>query len=365
MRTGISNLPLHGGRCPKWLFPRMRDLSGAIIEAIAMEYGGNEVLRRLSDPYFFQSLGCVVAFDWHSSGLTTTLCGALKEGVDPQRTGIAVLGGKGKTSKKTPQEIEGLAEKFSIKSRQIEILKYSSRMAAKVDGSCVQDGYQLYHHTFIVSERGEWCVVQQGMNPVNNYARRYHWLSEALISFVEDPQTAICCDVTGRVMNMVAEESEESRKASVDLVKEDPNRLARFFSGGQSLLTDFWGLDFPRLDMKRGHYIPLMNKRNLDTLKKAYEIQPHDYEELLAIGGVGPKTIRSLALIGQVIYGAEPSWKDPAKFSFAHGGKDGIPFPVDRETYDSSIEILKVGIQEAKMGAKDRMNAMERLGKLF
>lgn len=365
MRTGIAHLPLHGGRCPKWLFPRMRDLSGAIMEAIVMEYGVDEVLRRLADPYFFQSLGCVVGFDFHSSGLTTTLCGALKEAIKPERTGVAVLGGKGRTSRKTPEEIDGLNDIFTISSKKILKLKYSSRMVAKVDGSCVQDGYHLYHHTFVVSEKGKWCVVQQGMNPVNRYARRYHWLSETIISFVEDPQTAICCDRTGKALNMVAEESRESRKASVDLVKEKPERLSRFFNGGQSLITDFAGMALVSLSMKRGHYIPLMGKRNLDTLKKAHEIQPRSYEELLTIQGVGPKTIRSLALIGQIIYGTEPSWKDPAKFSFAHGGKDGVPYPVDRKTYDSSVEVLKTGIQEAKMGIRDRMRSLEKLSTLY
>ncbi len=366
MRTGIANLPLHPGKCPKWLFPRMRDLSGAIVEAIALEYGRDEVLRRLSDPFFFQSLGCVVGFDWHTSGLTTTLCAALKEGVDPQETGIAVLGGKGKTSRKTPKEIDGLYETFPLQTGKIGELKYASRMAAKVDSVCIQDAYQLYHHSFFVSERGDWCVIQQGLNPGNRYPMRYHWLSDTITSFVEEPHSGIAAESREQdVLNMVARESGDSRKASVDLVKESPTRLERILTRGQSFLTDFRSGGFPELEMRRSHFIPGMDKRNLETLRRAHEVQPKDYEELLSLPGVGPKTVRALALIGQIVYGAEPSWRDPAKFSFSHGGKDGIPYPVDRAGYDRSIGILKTGLQEAKIGNREKMAAIKRLSTLY
>jgi len=367
MRTGVANLPLHPGKCPRWLFPRMRDLSGAIIEAIALEFGSGEVLRRLSDPFFFQSLGCVVGFDWHSSGLTTTLCGAMKEGVHAEATGIAVLGGKGKASKKTPEEIEKAAETFPLSSKKAEELKRASRMAAKVDSACVQDGYHLYHHTFVVSELGEWCVIQQGMNSESRYARRYHWLSEAVLSFVNEPHAAVCCDAHAAALNMVAVESNAARTASVELVKEKPERIVRALLGSQSFLADFLSpaTAMAALQMQRRHDIPQMDKRTLETLCRAYEVQPTDYEELLSVPGVGPKTVRSLALIGQIVYGAEPSWRDPTKFAFAHGGKDGVPYPVDRSRYDRSIEMLRSAVQDAKLGEREKMMAMKRLAAFF
>ena len=359
MKTGTADLPLHTGHCPKWLFEKMVKLSGAIAEAIVLEFGKDEFLRRLSNPYFFQSLGCVIGFDWHSSGLTTTVCGALKEAIKPEDLGIAILGGKGKASRKTPQEIENLSEIFSLKTKTLEKLKYASKMSAKVDNTAIQDGYQLYHHVFIVSEEGKWAVIQQGMSNETNYARRYHWLSENVRSYVNEPHTAICCDFRkNKTLNMTAKESEESRKASVDIVKDNPKHIEKFFTR-QKKLTDY---SLRSLKMQKSHFIINMNRINMETLRKAYEIQPKNYEELLSIKGIGPKTIRALALIGQIVYGAEPSWKDPAKFSFAHGGKDRIPYPVDKKTYEKSIEILKIGIQEAKIGNREKIAAIKRLG---
>jgi len=359
-RTGISDLPLHGGKAPPWLFKRMVKLAGGVTEAIVLEYGQDEFLRRLSDPYWFQAFGCVLGFDWHSSGLTTTVTGALKEGLNSENVGIAFAGGKGRASRKTPSEILSLAEKFSLSTRQIEGMQYSSRMSAKVDNTAIQDGYQLYHHFFVFTERGKWTVVQQGMNPGNRYARRYHWLSENVQSFVEEPHTGIACDSRGQtVLDMTARKSLETRKVSVDIIKETQD-FSRFASR-QSLLGDFIGQQPKILHMPKTHFILNMGKRDLETLRKAHDLQPENYEHLLGIHGVGPKTVRSLALISEVIYGTTPSWEDPVKFSFAHGGKDAVPYEVDRETYSKSIEILRTGIEQAKLGQKERLEAIKRL----
>ena len=361
MRTGITNLPLHYGKAPKWLFERMVKLSKAITIVIVNEYGQKEFLKRLSDPFWFQAFGCVLGFDWHSSGLTTTVLGALKEGMKENDFGIGVCGGKGKTSRKTLEEIEKMGDRFSLSDKKINELKYSSKMSAKIDNTALQDGYNLYHHSFIFTERGYWCVIQQGLNPQNQYARRYHWLSDDIKSFVDEPHKAICCDKKEKgVLNMVAKESEEARRISVDLVKENPEKINKFFNN-QTCLQEFFGHRIKKLHMPSSHFIINMKKINLVTLQKAYEIQPKNYEELLSIKGMGPKTIRALALISDLIYGEPPSWEDPVKFSFSHGGKDGIPYPVDKKTYDKSIEILERGIEEAKLGKKEKLNAIKRL----
>ncbi len=339
-RTGVADLPLHGGKCPPWLFRRMKRLAGLITEAVVHEYGVDEFLKRMSNPYFFQSLGCVLGFDWHSSGVTTTTMGALKESLDPEEHGIAVLGGKGGTSRKTPSEIETISQVFPLTENETEYLKRSSRMAAKVDTSALQDGYQLYHHNFLISEKGNWCVVQQGMNQTKRYARRYHWLSEHVSSFVEEPHEAICCDHTGRALNMVAKDSREARKCSVDLARDGPGEIRKYL----------------RMD---GHH--WIDNRIFPKLEDLHEFQPRDYEELLSLRGVGPKTIRALALTSKLIYGEEPSWRDPVRFSFAHGGKDGTPRPVDRETYDENTGILRNALDNAKLGSGERLKAVRRL----
>jgi len=339
-RVGISDLPLHGGRCPPWLFKRMKRLSGLISEVIIYEYGTDEFLRRIANPFFFQSFGCVLGFDWHSSGVTTTTLGALKESLDPEKHGIAILGGKGGTSRKTPDEIERMSQVFPLTENETEFLKYASRVSAKVDSSAVQDGYQLYHHNFLLSERGNFAVIQQGMNENNRYARRYHWLSEEIQSFVDEPHTAICCDHRGKTLNMVSVENEDSRKVSVDLVKDSLGEIRKY------------------LMMGRHHWI---EKRVFSKLLDLKEFQPRDYEEILAFHGVGPKTIRALALTSKLIYGTELSWKDPVKFSFARGGKDGTPYPVDRKTYDEGNEILREAIGNARLGSREKLHAIRRL----
>ena len=340
MKVGVCDLPLHYGSCPPWLFQRMKKLGKEISKTIVFEFGKDEFLRRLSDPFFFQSLSCILGFDWHSSGVTTTVTGALKEGIDKGELGIAILGGKGRASRKTLQEIGSLNNVFNFSDKKIEELIYASRMSAKVDNSVIQDGYQLYHHAFVVSEDGEWCVIQQGLSEKTRYARRYHWLSLEIKEFVNEPHTAICCDATGKTLNMSASESEDARKISVDLVKENPEHLKK------------------HLILDKKHEIDL---KNYKPLMDAYEFQPKNYEELVAIRGLGPKSIRALALLSSLIYGVEPSWRDPCKFAFSHGGKDGYPFPVDKKTYDKSIEILQVSIDNAKIDNREKLDAIKRL----
>jgi hypothetical protein len=362
-RIGIAELPLHGGRCPPWLFSRMKKLAGVITEAIVYEHGRGEFLKRISDPFFLQALGCALGYDWHSSGLTTVTMGALKEAIKPEELGIAVCGGKGKVSRRTPNEIEKIAELFSLSTSKAEKLQRASRMAAKVDNACLQDGYQLYHHCFVLTEDGEWAVVQQGMH--ERLARRYHWLSEGIRSFVEEPHSGICGDRREEfVLDMTARESEEARKTSLDLIKDDPKHLASYLRDVEQRSLDEYLERSPwvlKLTMPPKHAISELTERTLAALKRAYEIQPKNYEELVAIRGVGPKTIRALALISDLIYGTPPSWKDPIKYSFAHGGKDGVPYPVDRHTYQRTTEILESAIEEAKIGQKEKINALRRL----
>ncbi len=325
----------------------MTGLGGAIAETIVHEHGQAEFIRRISDPFFFQALGCVLAFDWHSSGLTTTTLGALKVALTRNELGIKVCGGKGKVSRKTPSEIEFNSEKLSLSSQKSESLVYASRMSAKVDSALVQDNYNLYAHFFVFSENGCYAVVQQGMNPKIGYARRYHWLS-GFENFIEEPHSAICCDKKeSEVLDLTSKKSSETRSISVDLVKDNPEHLER---------------DFNRvLNMTSNHYNLNLSRKSLTYLKKAYEFQPKNYEELIAIHGVGPSSVRALALISELVYGTKSSWCDPSKFSFAHGGKDGVPFNVKRKVMDSNTEFLKDAVKNAKMGDKDRLNAIRRL----
>ncbi|MEA1908390.1 MAG: DUF763 domain-containing protein, partial [Euryarchaeota archaeon] len=301
MKTGTMNLPLHGGRAPRWLFRRMVGLSREITKIIIYEYGTEEFLHRIADPHWFQAFSCVLGFDWHSSGTTTTTCGALKVAIDPAEMGIAVAGGKGRTSRKTPDEIRAISESdaFSLSGDMVDELVYSSKMSAKVDNTCVQDGYQLYHHCFIFTEKGGWAVVQQGMNTEDRYARRYHWLSSDLERFVCEPHLGICCDRTGaegEVLDMAARVSEETRKTSLDLVKDDPDHLMRYFRSdrNQTTLFDFDAASptpplatpsAPSFTMPAHH--PVLDcdlgKQGWKILQNAYELQPESYEELLSL----------------------------------------------------------------------------------
>ncbi len=361
-RTAVANLPLHGGNCPKWLFPRMRKLAGEICEAITIEYGNEELLRRMADAFFFQSLGCIISYDWHSSGLTTTTTAAIKEGIANRNLGIKVCGGKGSASRKTPAEIEECGSEFGITTTKIEKLKYSSRMAAKVDNNLIQAGYPLYHHSFFLTEDGKWAVVQQGMNNDNRYARRYHWLSGNVYDFVNEPHTAICGNKEENVLNMTAAASRESRKASVDILNDNPVHLRKYLRQlpfqQQSTLTSFETLSMPRHEPI---LITDLTERTLQQLQAAYEFQPENYEELVSLHGIGAKSVRALALASELIYGCRASWADPVKFSFAHGGKDGYPYPVDRNNYDKTIEVLRTAVENAKLEYKEKLNAIKHL----
>ena len=364
MKTGTANLPLHGGSAPPWLFKRMCLLACEIVEALIYEHCQEEFLRRISDPYWFQAFSCVLGFDWHSSGTTTVTTGALKMAITPERHGIAVAGGKGKTSTKAPADIQRLCNTFSFSSDKVANLVRASRMCAKVDNALVQDGYQLYHHAFFFTEKGEWAVVQQGMN--DSYARRYHWLSDRVKSFVEEPHNAICSQRQEQiVLDLTAAKSRENRKATLDIVKEGPSHL-RAYKAQRSLLDfgDSSSSPSPKLSMPRRHELISLfdiGEAGRKALQLAYELQPSSYEELVALRGLGPKRIRALALISELVYGAKPSWKDPAKFSFAHGGKDGTPFPVDRNTYDRTIRTLHEAVEEAKLEKKEKYEAIMRL----
>ena len=367
-KTGVANLPLHGGRAPRWLFKRMISLSRGIIDVISYEYGKKELLRRLSDPFWFQALSYVLGYDWHSSGTTTVTCGALKVAINPEEHGFAITGGKGKASRKTPQEIEKIGESYNFSTAKIEDLKYSRRMAAKVDTTAIQDGHDLYHHVFLFSENGLWTVIQQGMNEQTNYARRYHWLSNDFESFICEPHNVILGEKSElNVLDMVSKDSQSTQKISVDLVNDDPQHLKRDWAEltrRQNQRTlDNWAQS--EVDIKPFECLDMPRSINWNKMKEIYDFQPKNYEELLGMPGVGPKTVRALALISDLIYGQKPSWKDPVKYSFAVGGKDGVPYPVDRGAMDESTEIIRQGIQQAKIGKNERLHALKRLHNFF
>jgi len=351
-RTGVANLPLHYGKVPAWLFERMCQLARQITIATVTEFGAAEMLRRLSDPFWFQAFGCVLGYDWHSSGVTTTVCAALKEGLRglEKELGLFVAGGKGKTSRKTPAEIQSAEHALTIDPAP---LVYASRMSAKVDNSALQDGYQLYHHTFFFTTDGSWAVVQQGMNEANRYARRYHWLGEKVTDFVCEPQAPICAQAKGEALNLVASESAKARQVIADVaVQEKPDKIV----GRLNKLKT--------LNLPRRHYISL-EEIHPDRLTKifltVYEHQPPDFESLLALEGVGPKALRALSLISELVYDTPVSLRDPATYSFAHGGKDGYPYPVDKKTYDRSIQFLAQALEKAKIGDREKLDAFRRL----
>jgi hypothetical protein len=353
-QTGIANLPLHYGRVPPWLFDRMVKLAREITIAIVSDFGAEEMLRRLSHPYWFQAFGCILGYDWHSSGVTTTLCGALKEGLKglERDLGLFVAGGKGKTSRRTPEEIQRWGDYISLNPAP---LIYASRMSAKVDNSAVQDGYQLYHHSFLFTKRGSWAVIQQGMNETTRYARRYHWLGEQVSSFVNEPHSAVLSEGRGQALNLVAHESDPARTTITGIVTTQKP---------YEIITDLKKLK--TLTLPPHHYLTTQDLHP-DSLSRillsTYERQPGDFEQLLGLQGVGAKTIRALSLISELIYGVAPSYRDPARYSFAHGGKDGIPYPVDRKTYDQSIELLRKAIGKSKLGIREKNEAVKRLNK--
>lgn len=354
-RTGLTDLPLHNGTAPRWLFNRMVKLAGAISDVMLLECGSEEYLRRLADPFWFQAFSCVLGFDWHSSGTTTVTCGALKRAMEGRKD-LIVVGGKGKVSLRTPEEIAFHADLCDLSEEEQQRMVYVSRMCAKVDNAAIQDGHRLYHHALLFDGEGHWTVVQQGMSDAIGYARRYQWNSGAVREFVEEPHTAILGSRTEHTLDMTAERSDESRKVAVDLVCDGVQHVEkdiRLVAKGQSTLDEWCGERPLKLHMPR--------TVNWRALRNAYEFQPADYEELLAIRGVGPSAVRALALTGELIYGAEPSWKDPVKFSFAVGGKDGVPYPVDRKAMDQAIGYLARGVEEAKIKKREKLEAVQRL----
>ncbi|MCX8170491.1 MAG: DUF763 domain-containing protein [Candidatus Bathyarchaeota archaeon] len=366
-RIGFADLPLHDGKAPPWLVERMIKLAREIVTIIVDEYGREIFLQRVSDPYWFQAFGCILGYDWHSSGVTTVLTGVLKAALRERDLGIAVCGGKGKASRKTPSEIVEAGEAFNLSTKKIESLQYASKMSAKVDNAAIQAGYSLYHHAFFLTEKGNWAVIQQGMNVNDRTARRYHWLSDQMESFVVEPHKAIVGDVKRPIaLDMTAKESESCRKTSVDVSKERPERVARMLKAirpaCQKSLQE-WIPDMSAKECKDYivEFLKMPFTVDWKALKRAYEIQPRNYEELLNIRGIGPSTVRGLALIAEIIYGDKPSWRDPVKYSFAYGGKDGVPYPVNIRSMDESIRILKEAVERAELGDRERLNMLQKL----
>ena len=353
MHTGTANLPLHGGKAPRWLFTRMVSMSGAIAEIVIEEHGREEFLRRISDPYWFQSFSCAIGFDWHSSGTTTVTMGALKEAFAKKDLGIRVAGGKGRTSRRTPYELRTIAGEFDLDA---DSLIHASRMAAKVDSAALQDGHEIYHHTMIVDGDGRWAVVQQGLMEEKGYARRYHWL-HGIKSFSEEPRTALKGVDVGEALDMSAKDSENARKISLNLINDGPEHIMNEISAVSPQRTLF-NYDEP---VRKAKHLDMPKRIDWKALKMAYEFQPKNYDELLGMKGIGAGTVKALALVSDLIYGEAPSWKDPVKYSFAVGGKDGVPYPVNRKAMDEATEFMEEALSSAKIGDKERIEAMRRL----
>ncbi|MGN6178743.1 MAG: DUF763 domain-containing protein [Mucilaginibacter sp.] len=346
--SGSADLPLHGGFVPVWLAERMAKLGLAIVENILIDYGKDDLLRRLSDPFWFQSMGAVMGMDWHSSGITTSVLGALKRSVNPhsKELGIYICGGKGNHSRKTPEELLRIGERTGLDGNY---LVRCSKLAAKVDNTAIQDGFQLYLHSFIVSDTGKWAVIQQGMSDATSTARRYHWHSESLTSFVNDPHTSIYGKNAGYILNMADKQADNSRKGIMQIAAEKPEYMLREIN--KLVLPSHHDVRAEDVDLKRLGAI----------LWLAQEKQPKDFEDLLLLQGLGPRTLQSLALVSEVIHGAPSRFKDPARFSFAHGGKDGHPFPVPTKVYDETISVLQNAVYKAKLGNNEKNEAIKRL----
>lgn len=383
MRTGIATIPLDYGKCPPWLFQRMKKLSRSIFIVIREYFGADEILKRFSDPAWFQAMGSVLGFDWNSSGLTTTTLGAIKLGLfDIQdEIGIYICGGKGKTSRKTPDEIKtyGLSRGFEF----TPYLIFASKMAAKVDSTLLQDGYQIYHHNFLFSKSGKWIVIQQGMNGFSQSARRYHWIGDFKKDFIEEPHSGIAAQQRARCLNLTSKKSEKNREISLEIlrgnfrsIEKDLNLISKkltdisnikkiILPGDEVELTKPYDLGlFKFIPQKHKEFqfsTPYLKRTIFDLILK----KPKNFINVLSQKGVGPKTIRALSLVGELIYGAKPSYKDPARYSFAHGGKDGIPFPVDLDVYDETIDLMEKGIKKSTLSLSEKNKAFSRLEKSF
>ena len=347
-RSSHADLPLHYGKVPAWLANRMAKLGRAIIESIVLEYGQKEVLKRLSDPLWFQSFGAVLGMDWHSSGITTSVMGALKRSLNPisKDLGLYVCGGRGKHSLKTPQELMQIGMKTGLDG---EDLARSSRLVAKVDNTAVQDGFNIYLHNFIVTEDGEWVVIQQGLNDKNGYARRYHWHSTDFRAYLEDPHSSVCGTNQGLILNLASTSAQETRQGILKVVRELPTRISK----------EVRNIKLPSHHDVRAKDVD--KKRLGAVLATAYESDLHDFETLLLLKGAGPRTIQSLTLVSEVIYGTPTRFADPARFSFAHGGKDGHPFPVPTKVYDETISMLSHALDRAKLDRSDKQHALRSL----
>ncbi|GAA3983588.1 DUF763 domain-containing protein [Mucilaginibacter dorajii] len=350
-RSGSADLPLHYGYVPTWLAERMAKLGLAVVENIVLDYGKDEVLRRLSDPFWFQSLGAVMGMDWHSSGITTSVMGALKRSVNPRsrELGIYICGGKGRHSKQTPAELMKIGELTGLDG---DYLVKCSKLSAKVDNTAIQDGFQLYTHNFILSDTGKWAVVQQGMSDASSTARRYHWHSEQLSSFVNDPHTSIYGQNNGLILNMADSQAQTSRDGVMQIASENPEIMTREIS--KLVMPNHHEVKAKDIDLKRLGAV----------LWLAHEKQPADFEGLLMLQGLGPRTLQSLALVSEVIHGTPSRFKDPARFSFAHGGKDGHPFPVPTKVYDETINTLQNALHKAQIGESEKNEAIKRLHKI-
>jgi uncharacterized protein len=350
-RSGTADLPLHGGRVPPWLADRMMELGTAIAEYIVLEYGCSEFLTRLSDPFWFQAFGAVMGMDWHSSGITTSVMGALKRGLNPRfsELGLAVCGGRGRHSVRTPDELRAFSQKTGLDG---ERLARTSRLTARVDNNAVADGFQLYLHSFVVTRSGEWTVVQQGMNPLNHTARRYHWHSATVRDFVTDPHTAIYGKPQGEILNLVDARAAKAQSALLTIANEPV----------ESSLNEARKLTMPAHHDVRAKDVDL--KRLGAVLAVAHEQELRDFASLLLVEGLGPRTLQSLALIAEVVHGVPSRFSDPARFSFAHGGKDGHPFPVPLKTYDESLAVLRRSLEAARLGHSAKVEGFKRLDRL-
>ncbi|ELR71667.1 hypothetical protein C900_02403 [Fulvivirga imtechensis AK7] len=341
-------MPLHGGKVPYWLAGRMAKLGGAITEAVVLEYGRSEFLRRLSDPLWFQAFGAVLGMDWHSSGITTSVMGALKKSINPisSSLGIFICGGRGKHSRKTPDELLSLAEKVGFDG---DVMVKNSKLSAKVDNTAIQDGYQLYLHSFVVTTEGEWVVVQQGMNQTNGMARRYHWHSPGIRSFTENPHSGVCGLNKGPILNLTAPEAKPAKEGIMNISREEPDLMMKEIR--KIILPRHHDVRKEDVNLKRlGSVLALANSGKINT-----------FDDLLMVNGLGPRTLQSLTLVSEVIHGTPSRFNDPARYSFAHGGKDGHPFPVPTKVYDETMHVLKTSVERAKIGQSDKQKAVKSL----
>jgi len=347
-RSGLTDLPLHPGKVPAWLYERMANMARAITEAIIADYGNEEVLRKISDPHWFQAFGSVLGMDWHSSGITTSVMGALKQAINPisDELGLYVCGGRGSYSRRTPFELLEYSGRNGLNG---ESLVRCSRLSAKIDNTAIQDGFQIYLHSFIVTDSGRWSVVQQGMNGPAGMARRYHWHSQNLESFVEDPHTSIVGENMGQILNLTDKRAVETRQGILQLTHESPHKMIDEIR--LMVLPTHHDVTYRDVDLKRLGAV----------LAIAYEREFQEFEELLLLEGLGPKTLRSLTLVSEVIHGTPSRFSDPARFSFAQGGKDGKPFPVQTSVYDDTYQYLRHAIDRAKLGIYDRKRAVKGL----